>query len=86
MVSILLGEEYPLERDALILALREAGIDSRPFFHPIDTLPPYYSPTPCPVSLDLSRRGLNLPSSPHLTEGQVGRICSVIRRIAQSHG
>lgn len=86
MVSILLDAAYPLTRDALILVLREAGVDSRPFFHPLDTLPPYFSPTPCPTALDLSRRGLNLPSSPHLTEAQVGRICSVIRRFAQTHG
>ncbi len=27
-------------RDELIAALRSRGIDSRPFFHPLDTLPP----------------------------------------------
>ena len=37
------------DRDDLILALRERGIDSRPFFHPLDTLPPYRSAAPCPV-------------------------------------
>jgi perosamine synthetase len=82
MVSILVDEHFPLERDGLLLALREEGIDSRPFFHPLDTLPPYLQATPCPVALDLSRRGLNLPSSPKLTESQVARICAVLRKLA----
>ncbi len=82
MVSILLEPPFPLDRDALIPALREQGIDSRPFFHPLDTLPPYFSPTPRPVSLRLSRAGLNLPSSPALTDAQVDYICATIRALA----
>ena len=82
MVSILVEPPFPLDRDALILALREQGIDSRPFFYPLDTLPPYFSPTPRPVSLRLSRTGLNLPSSPALTNAQVDYICGTIRALA----
>ena len=82
MVSILAEPPFPLDRDALILALREQGIDSRPFFHPLDTLPPYFSPTPRPVSLRLSRIGVNLPSSPALSDAQVDYICTTIRALA----
>ena len=82
MVSILAEPPFPLDRDALILALREQGIDSRPFFHPLDTLPPYFSPTPRPVSLRLSRIGVNLPSSPALNDAQVDYICATIRALA----
>ncbi len=85
MVSALIDPPFPLTRDALVVALREVGIDSRPFFHPLDTLPPYRSETPCPIALNLSRRGINLPSSPLLTAEQVGRICSTLRRLAH-HG
>jgi len=48
----------------------------------MDTLPPYRSDTPCPVSLDLSQRGLNLPSAPSLTDEQVVYICQTLRAIA----
>jgi len=82
MVSPLVEAPFPLARDALILALRRQGIDSRPFFYPLDTLPPYFSPTPRPVSLQLSRTGLNLPSSPALTDAQVDYICATIRALA----
>jgi perosamine synthetase len=83
MYSVLVDDAYGLLRDDLIPALRERGIDSRPFFHPLDTLPPYASATPCPTALDLSRRGLNLPSSPTLTDEQVLYICDTLRELAQ---
>lgn len=86
MFSVLINHPFPLGRDQLILALRGQGIDSRPFFHPMDTLPPYRTAVPRPVSLALSRAGLNLPSSPSLTAEQVRHICAVIRAIAQPAG
>lgn len=82
MYSILVGEGYPLTRDELMLALREQNIDSRPFFHPLDTLPPYRHNTPCPTALRLSRQGLNLPSAPTLTDNQVLYICDTLRRLS----
>jgi perosamine synthetase len=85
MVSALIDPPFPLGRDDLVVALRQEGIDSRPFFHPLDTLPPYRTQTPCPVALSLSRRGINLPSSPTLTTAQVSRICATLRRFA-THG
>jgi perosamine synthetase len=83
MVSVLIDPPFPLERDALILALRDQGVDSRPFFHPMDTLPPYRQENFRPVSLSLSRRGLNLPSSPSLTREQVRYICEVIHQLSK---
>ncbi|MCX6044945.1 MAG: DegT/DnrJ/EryC1/StrS family aminotransferase [Chloroflexi bacterium] len=83
MYSVLIGQDYGLTRDELIPALRERGIDSRPFFHPLDTLPPYYSATPQPVALRLSQQGLNLPSAPSLTDEQVAYICDVLWELAK---
>ncbi len=82
MVSALIDPPYALSRDELVVALRKEGIDSRPFFHPMDTLPPYRTSEPCPTALSLSRRGINLPSSPMLTTAQVSRICATLRRLA----
>lgn len=83
MYSILVDQPYPLTRDELMQALRKEQIDSRPFFHPLDTLPPYRSESPSPVALRLSRQGLNLPSAPSLTDEQVDRICRVVRQLAK---
>ena len=82
MYSIVLEESFPLSRDEVVVALRENGIDSRPFFHSIDTLPPYRSQNPAPNSLSLSQCGLNLPSSPCLTDSQVRHICDTISMLA----
>ena len=81
MVSALVEAPYALSRDALIPALRTHGIDSRPFFHPLDTLPPYLSAEPRPVAQHLSRCGLNLPSSPALTDAQVTYVCEVMHAL-----
>ncbi len=83
MFSLLVDAPFPLSRDALIPALRGQGIDSRPFFHPLDTLPPYRTAQTRPVSLALSRTGLNLPSSPSLSAQQIAYICATIRSFAQ---
>lgn len=83
MYSVLVGKEYGLTRDDLLLALREQNIDSRPFFHPLDTLPPYRRSVPCPTALRLSRQGLNLPSAPTLTDQQVLYICDTIRKLSK---
>ncbi len=82
MMSILVDERFPLTRDELMAGLRQAGVDSRPFFYPLDTLPPYASVAPRPAALDLSRRGLNLPSAPTLSHDQVRFICRTIRDFA----
>ena len=79
MYSILIDAPYRLTRDELIPALRSRGIDSRPFFYPLDTLPPYRTPVASPVALLLSQTGLNLPRSPGFTAAQVGYICEQIR-------
>lgn len=84
MYSILVDEHYGLTRDELMLALREQNIDSRPFFHPLDTLPPYQRGVPCPTALRLSRQGLNLPSAPTLTDNQVLYIGETIRKLCKS--
>ncbi|MEM7131115.1 MAG: DegT/DnrJ/EryC1/StrS family aminotransferase [Chloroflexota bacterium] len=83
MVSLLVQEQFPLSRDELIMALRERNIDSRPFFHSLDTLPPYLTSEPCPISLRLGQQGINLPSSPKLTDEEVLYICDTILEFSQ---
>ncbi len=82
MYSLLLDAEYPLTRDELMMELGQRNVDTRPFFHPLDTLPMYASAEPVPVAMDLSQRGISLPSSPKLTDEQVCYICEVIRAVS----
>jgi perosamine synthetase len=80
MYSILLPDRRT--RDRVARSLAKESIETRPFFHPMTTMPPFRpAKGPArPVSLDLSRRGLNLPSGPLLTALELDRICDAIRR------
>lgn len=78
MISALAKTEA--ERDGLRRALREEGIETRPVFHPAHTMPMYAAgQTGLDVSVDLSARGLNLPSWPGLSEAQITDIASAAR-------
>jgi perosamine synthetase len=59
-------------------ALAARGIDSRPVFYPMHTMPPYSEDRCYPVAEDLSARGLNLPTHGHLTEDDVQYIGDAI--------
>jgi perosamine synthetase len=78
MYSILITEDYPLSRDELRAYLSEQGIDSRPFFYPIHTMPPYDAGERHPVAEKLSQQGINLPSSVKLTDDDLHRIADAI--------
>lgn len=77
MISIL--TRSPEQREPLRQALATAGIETRPVFYPVHTMPMYaHSYRRYPVAEDLSWRGINLPSWPGLTDEQVDQICEVI--------
>ncbi len=81
MYSVIVEDEFGMERDELRPKLHEAGIDTRPFFYPVHTLPMYNTSQSLPVAEDLGRRGINLPSGATLTLEQIDYICDTIRRI-----
>jgi perosamine synthetase len=72
MYSVVLGESAPA-LDVVRTRLADRGVDSRPFFHPIHTLPPYATGLRLPVSEGLASHGLNLPSGVGLGEAEVER-------------
>lgn len=80
MYSILVDALYPVSRDELMTILRSHNIDSRPFFYPIHTQPPYTTTDRLPVADCLSRQGINLPSAVTLTEADIARVAAVIRQ------
>lgn len=71
------------ERDAVAAALLGERIETRPVFPCMHLLPPYQHLAPAgslPVAEEISRRGLNLPTSPTLTRADVERVCDALRR------
>ena len=86
MTSILLGNNCSLKRDELIARLYEAGIETRPVFYPMHTLPiygNYNKKEKFPVSEKLARNGLNLPSSSTLTDKDIIFICEKINELCR---
>jgi perosamine synthetase len=80
LFSILIDHEFGMDRDGLISALAQRGIDSRPFFFPIHTMPPYYGTDgELAVASELSRKGICLPSSPNLGLESVRAIAECIK-------
>jgi perosamine synthetase len=78
-----LDRDFPLSRDEVMRRLAQAGIETRPFFYPMHTLPMYrQQPSDFPVAESVSARGLNLPSSAALTEDDVSYICQTLRELA----
>ena len=73
------AEHRPALRDELMARLRADGIDTRPFFYPMHSMPPYLSSRPFPVADAIASSGLNVPSSPRLTREDVFAIAGRIR-------
>jgi perosamine synthetase len=72
-------------RDSLMIELAEAGIETRPFFHPVHRFPMYQqarTDNGCPVACDLAARGINLPTSSYLRETDIDAIAGVLREVA----
>lgn len=67
-------------RDQLVVALSEANVETRPFFQPIHTLPPYVTDGEnvrgdMGFTMDVASRGLNLPTYVDLQVADVHAIC-----------
>lgn len=88
MYGILVDEEkFGIGRDEVMRRMLEKGIETRPFFHPMHLQPVFLQggDVDCggsyPVSEQLGRQGLYLPSSSHLSKEQITLICSGLRSL-----
>jgi len=79
MISILL--KHPALREPLRKYLSENGIETRPLFYPVHSMPMYSTHDAFfPVAKDISHRGINLPSYPGLTDMDVKYISNLISK------
>lgn len=77
MCSIILNESK--WRDPLRHYMKTAGIETRPVFFPVHTMPHCKKLETFAVAESLSSRGINLPSFPGLTKEQVTQVCGAIK-------
>lgn len=72
--AVLLPES--VDRDKVAERLYNTGIETRPFFEPLHTLPPYIDcESECPVAESIARRGLCLPTHTLLTDNEIDYVC-----------
>ena len=78
MSSVVLDGKFIGLRDSLMSELTNAGIETRPFFYPLHTLPMYRDSSGdarFPIAEYLAQQGINLPSSALLTQEDVDYVC-----------
>jgi perosamine synthetase len=74
----------PAKRDELRNFLLKEGVETRPIFYPIHTMPMYSSKfEKHPIAEDISRRGINLPSFPDLDEESIGYITNLMKKFME---
>jgi perosamine synthetase len=70
------------DRDRLMARLHDAGIETRPVFYPVHSLPPYREASrgeEFPVAEALARRGLSLPTWAGLSHDDLSYVCERLR-------
>ena len=92
MVTAVLAERLGLRKERVMELLGAQGIDCRPFFHPLSSLPAYAGTPQAeaarsrnPVSYALSPYGINLPSALNLTRDQVRRAGVAVRAVVSAN-
>lgn len=81
LYSVVVEDEYGISRDELINELQKNGIESRPFFMPVHEMEPYKDCRHGDMifTKELSKKGINLPSSVGLKKEEIDLVCKVIK-------
>jgi len=73
-----------ITREIVQKAFAAKNIDARVFFHPLSSLPMFRARPENRVAWDIPNRAINLPSYHDLTEEELERVVSVIRKLGAS--
>jgi len=90
MITAVLDPRLRIEKDYLQRELSKRNIDSRPFFHPLSSIPAYQHLEQARqarernhVSYRICPYGINLPSALNLTRGQVTIVCEILKSLLE---
>lgn len=79
--SVRLVGRSAAERDAVIAALADRGIESRPVFPLVQDMPfvPEAQRAQTPIGAAISREGISLPTFPRLDDAAVAEVCTALQ-------
>lgn len=69
------------KRDELIVRLKQEGVDSRPFFYPMSSLPYLTVTSNTPMSFEIFKEGINLPTYVDLTDEDILYVCQTLQNV-----
>jgi len=81
LFTLVIKKDNRSVRDELIPYLLNHGIDSRPVYYPLHSLPPYFEKSELgeyPIAEHVSQRGINLPTWAGMSREDVHYICGKI--------
>jgi len=86
ITALVFGPRHRMTGEMAMAALAERNLPSRPFFHPLSSLPAYgarvqWGRQHNPMAYDVSERGIVLPSGFSIDDGQLDRMCDGIRKV-----
>jgi perosamine synthetase len=84
MPNIVFSEESGITRERLIEAFLQENIDARVFFWPLSSLPMFGASNNNLNSRSISGRAINLPSFHDMSEGDISRVVSVVKKLLKS--
>jgi len=86
MVTVVLDEKFGVKKDTLMSLMLERGIECRPFFHALSSIPAYQKLEQAEQAQQrnksaykISPYGLNLPCGMNMTEEKVAYVCEVFK-------
>ena len=92
VISAIIDPSFGFKKEDLMKRFKENNIDTRPFFYPVSSMPPYKKyvadkdmASINPVSYSLSPFGISFPSAAIITEDQVDRVCTVFKNILENN-
>ncbi len=91
LVTVVLDEKFGFKKEEIIDLMSEKGIDCRPFFYPLSSMPAYQNVEQAKQAQQrnknaykISPYGVNLPSGMNMTEEKVKYVCGVLKSICEN--
>lgn len=88
LFTVLIAEPLNISIENLLMSLENKGIECRPVFYPMSEMPSFRNIAkiaPDPITQNISKRGLSLPSSISLTESEIDYISSTLLKIIEEY-